>query len=336
MNRFRRMFLNDEGRLRFGWRLTAGILCYGAALYGVLWLGGSVFGALFAAWGLTNENLSRAPVWAQQVVIWHTDFTYALAYGASMAAAVVWFRGKTKARGKEILRGAALGLGLGAALTAIAFMFDSMRLERPLSEPAFSAQHLSALIVLTLGSLSSEALTRRLVFASVRERFGRLAAYAAAAALSLLLSGAWEHPMGLAGSALMSIAAGALYERGGMPASAALTAGWSAWTAWLFAWPDAGASGIYRMYTVSDAWLTGGNAGADCGLGAAIGWLIIAAVLLRAEMRSGIARLKKERITNEQDSHCNRRSGLPRRKLLRSGAAGDEGPRGSRRTGRTP
>lgn len=300
--------------MRLGWRLTAGILAYALAFYGVLWGLAAVFGKLFVVWNLTNANLAYAPVWAQQIVLLHTDFTYALVYIASFFAASVMARRWSRARKGEtkmISLGLLIGLGLGALLTAVAFAFDSMRLESPLSEPSLSGYHLSALIVLLLGSLSGEALTKRLAFDPVRERLGRFWGYIAAAILSVLLSGSWTSPLGLLNALLMSIVGCALYERGGILASAALGVGWSAWTTWLFAWPNAGSASIYRMYTVSEAWLTGGNAGANCGLGAAIGWIIIAAVLLRGEW-SGICRKIKERNTNGKDSHCNRRSGLER------------------------
>lgn len=313
MKRFFGVFLNDEGRLKSGWRLAVGFSAYALAFYGVLWLANAVFGALFSAWGLTDTNLTYAPVWAQQIVLWHTDFTYALAYGLSLlAACALTGSNRRKVAPENIVASALMGAGVGAMLTLLAFGFDSMRLEWPLCEASFSLRHVSALVILLLGSLSGEALTKWLAYETMRKRYGRGAGYAAVIALSMLLSGAWSSPLGIVNAALLGIVGCAVYERGGMMASAALTAGWSAWTTWLFAWPDGGAVSVYRMYTVSEAWLTGGNAGADAGVGAMIGWMIIAAILLRSELKSGIVRLKKERITNEQDSHCNRRSGLSR------------------------
>ena len=334
MKRFFKVFFGDEGELKFGWRLAFGVACYMLAFYGVIWGLGAGFGALFAAWGLTNANLAYAPVWARQIVFWHTDFTYMLAYALSLLAAVTFAKVPAKALDGKIIRtGALAGAGLGAVLTLVAFALDSMRLEWPLGEPSFSPYHISALAVLLLGSFSGEALSKRLVFGPVRMRFGRFAGFAAVAALSVALSGAWTKPTALVSAALMGITGCALYERGGLFASAAMAAGWTAWTTWLFAWPNGNAVSVYRMYMVSDPWLTGGNAGANAGLGAVIGWMIIAAFLLRGELRGGIARIKKERITNGKDSDCNRRSGLQRRELLRSGSAGDAGPRRGRRAG---
>ena len=88
----RKIFLRAEGGLRPAWRAALGILlalaAYSAVLYGLA----ALFGALFDAWGLTTANLTRAPRWAQSVVRWHSDFCYALAYGAGIAVSALWAR----------------------------------------------------------------------------------------------------------------------------------------------------------------------------------------------------------------------------------------------------
>ena len=88
----RKIFLRAEGGLCPAWRAALGILltlaAYSAVLYGLA----SLFGALFDAWGLTTANLTRAPRWAQSVVRWHSDFCYALAYGAGIAVSALWAR----------------------------------------------------------------------------------------------------------------------------------------------------------------------------------------------------------------------------------------------------
>lgn len=289
-------------KLGTGWKLVLGVAAYMAVFYGAVLGQGAVFGALFAAWGLTDANLAYAPAWARWIVYGHTDFTYGLAYALSMAAALKlgkrWSEPVKSDPGKAGF-GALGGLALGALLTAVAFIFDSMRLERPLTEPHFGAAQLSALAVLVLGGLSGEALTKRIVFDPIRRRLGRPAGYAAACMMSVLLCGRWINPLGLLNALLLGLVGCALYERGGLWASAALQVGWGAWTTLLFAWPNSGAVSVYRMYTVSEAWLTGGNTGADYGFGVTIGWIIMAAVLLRKDAKRRFAVKKKERITNE-------------------------------------
>lgn len=314
MKKFQKIWVSESGELRFGWKMAAGIAAYLLAFYGVIWLANIGFGALFKAWNLTNENLRYAPKWAQKVVLEHTDLTYILAYCASADAVCLLTRGYRdpgEKRLKETGRAILMGLGLGAVLTMIAFALDSMRLERPLSEPMVQVHMFRTLAVLLVGIFSREVLTKRLVFCHVNARFGRVWSYAAVGFLSVLLSGMWTNPVGLVNALLMGIVGCAVYERGGLLASEALAVGWSAWTTWLFAWPGAG-TGVYQMYTVSDAWLTGGNAGANCGILATVGWITIAALLLRKDFAAGFAGRKKRRNTNGKDSHCNRRSGLQR------------------------
>lgn len=301
MNRIKRIFVNEWGQLRIGWRLVLGIGVYAAVLYGTIGILSLAFGKLFEAWGVTNANLIYAPRWAQWIVAAHADVVYMVAYAAALLAAIVLARRWTLSR-KNIARQAGIALltGLipGILLTAAAFALDSMRMERPLLEPTVLLTQISALAVLILGSLSGEALTKRLMFDPLRERFGRFAGYAAVAMMSVLISGRWASPMGIFTATMMSVVSCVFYERGGMVASAALSAGWSAWTGWLFAWPDTGSASVYRIYTVSDSWLTGGNTGAAGGFGSMLLWTIIAAILLRKELRKGISRMNKRRNTN--------------------------------------
>ncbi len=332
MNKIGKFFRNERGELRLGWQLAAGFAAYAAVFYGVLWGLIRLFARLFSAWNLTNETIAYAPAWARMIVAGHADFSYCLAYILSAIAGLWlanrWTPGK-KHDGAMILRGLLMGAVPGMVIAALALLLDSMRLEWPLSEPKFGWTQLSALIVLILGSFSGEALTKRLAFDSVRMRFGRIAGYAFAAILSMILSGRWLSSLGMFNALLMGILSCALYERGGILASTAVQAGWLWATGWLFAWPNSASSSVYRLYTVSEVWLTGGNFGADCGLACMLAWLILIYILM-------IKNLIKERITNGKDSHCNRRSGLSRRELLRPGTAGNEGPRSGGGAGRAP
>lgn len=316
MNKIKRIFVNQQGLLRVGWRLALGIGAYATAFYGAMGLLSLVLGKLFAAWGLTNANLIYAPRWAQWIVAVHADAIYIAAYAVALLVGMLLARRWMPARRssvKEIGKGALAGAVPGLVLTASAFLLDSMRLESPLTEPAVSYSQMTALVVLLMGSLSGEVLTKRLVFDPVKARYGRWIGRLGVMLMSVLLSGSWSSGMGLITAALMGLVGCVLYERGGLMASAALTAGWSAWTGWLFAWPNTGSACVYRMYTVSEVWLIGGNAGAACGFGSVLLWAMIAAILLREEMKPMIVRIKnKRRNTNGKDSHCDRRSGLKR------------------------
>lgn len=312
MNGLRRIFKNGQGELRFGWRMAIGIAAGAGTLFGVRLLLGYAFGVLFKVWGLTADNLIYAPYFARQITVWHADFTYIAAYTSSILIGVWLAKRWTQPAPNDsrmIVFAAIAGAACGGALTFIALVFDSMRLEWPLGEPSFSPKLISGIVVLILGCLCNEVLGKRLVFDPLRERFGRLAAYLAAVACSVFADPTLQE---MPNSILLGLIGCLVYERGGLLASAALQAGWMIWTNLVFAWPDAGSACIYRMYEVSESWLTGGNAGAEAGIGCTVFWIIIAAILLRKELRGMMERMNRRRDTHGKDSHCNRRSGFPR------------------------
>lgn len=335
----RRAVFGGDGRLRAGWRWMAGVAAYAAAFLAVVGGLGAAFGALFSAWGLTQDNLAYAPRWAQAVVAWHADVIYLAAYLASAAVGWAAARGWT-ARAERAGRSAGFaalsGAALGALVTALSLGLDSMRLERPLGEPALSMAQASALALMAAGCLSREVLGKRLLFDPLCARLGRGAGYAAGAVAFALLSGVGWNPVGFIAALMMGVVGCAMYERGGLRASALLCIGWSVWTSVLFAWPGAGSSAVYRMYAVSDAWLTGGEAGALCGFAALAAWSILAAIVLREDLRRVLNQIKqgKGRENNGKDSNRNRGTGIPRGELLRTGAAGDAGSRRGGRAGR--
>lgn len=289
----RTVFVDAEGRLRASWKLLLGIAVYLAAFYGVLYGLAACFGMLFNAWGLTNDNLFRAPLWAQRVVAWHTDFSYAMAYGASAAAGLLLTR---RRRDSEPLMGApwqglALGAGLAAMMTIAALAFDSMRMERPLDEPLLRVSQLAAAMVLISGKLSAEVLTKRLLFDRVRRR---TVAYAAVCVVTILLMRSWTDLAGAAVAVLLGIVGCALYERGGLLASVGFQTGLSLWFGLIFGWPGMmlATEPVYALYSVSDAWLAGGNAGVLHGWGFAVLLAAIAAAQLRGEL-VGLKRKKR-------------------------------------------
>lgn len=345
----RKIFLRAEGGLRPAWRAVLGILLSLAACSAVLYGLAALFGALFDAWGLTTANLTRAPHWVQSIVRWHSDFCYALAYGAGIAVGALWARrfsvsaqsgkaasetadavntesapailrdgasakpaekgARSHARAaafsaknspsdshapslraetsrpadyaqefrtaiaettspkpsvsrKPVLFAALLGLLLSGGLGILALTTDCMRVESPWSAPHFSFSQLSALLVLALGRLLSEMLTKRLCFDALCARSRRWA-WMASVALATLLNLRGLSVLGVLNALLMAVVGCALYERGGLLASTALQTIWAASATLLLGFPgmSASATAVWPLYHVSDAWLTGGNAG---------------------------------------------------------------------------
>lgn len=297
-----RLLVNEKKKLRVGWMILLGLLAYFAAYYGVLWVSSMVFGALFEAWGLTNDNLAYAPQWARWVVSLHTDICYMLTYAASAFAAMLVSRKWGKGEKGKTWIAFLCGILSALLLTVFSFVFDSMRLETPLNEPMISINVFTALPVLLFGVFSSEVLSKRLLFSPLRERFGRRWGYAAACLMAVLLNGNGRNLFGILSSVAMAIAGCAVYERGGLLAATALSAGWTAWTAWLFAWPNVSSACVYQMYVVSDTWLTGGSAGASGGFGSFLLWGGIAAVLLKQEILSAGKQLREKVKSRKKDA----------------------------------
>lgn len=288
-----RVFKTENGALRPAWRTIFGVIAYFAAFYVVLYGLAAIFGALFDAWGLTNDNLALAPNWARRIVYSHTDFCYAAAYLVSSGAGLWIARRNEKARRslKAIWIAMGVGLAMSAGLTLIAFAMDSVRLERPLGEPHFSVQTLIAFFLIAIGKFSHEVLCRRLIYAQLRA--WKASAVLVSSAVTAILIGEWT-VCGAISGILVGMVACALYERGGLIASAAMQTVWTAWCALVFGFPgmNVNANPVYAVYHVSDAWLTGGNGsvlgGAWCALVAAIACII----LYRTPIQNGIARLK--------------------------------------------
>lgn len=190
--------------------------------------------------------------------------------------------------------GALTGLLLPAMLTALALALDSMRLERPLSEPALHLALALALLESAAICFSHGALYLRLIFDAAEARAGRSAAYFIACALTVLTAALrGGNAAALLCAAAASAAQCALYERGGLFAPVAMEIAFSAWTSLLFgglgeSFP--GVSPVYALYHVSEAWLTGGGAGLAFGWGLALIMAVAAMLLLRRELAALVRR----------------------------------------------
>lgn len=326
--KLRGVFRNSKGALRTGWRIALGIAAYAAAFYAVLWGLGALFGALFSAWGLTTSNVAYAPAWARWIVSVHTGFAYGAAYLASLAAglwmAKRWTKGVPLGK-REALIGLLTGLGLGALTTAISLIPDCMRLEWPLNEPVLGWSLLGTILLILLGKISGAALVQRLLFDPIRLRFGKVWGVAAACLASLILSGRWTNAAGAVNALLMGWIGCEIYLRGGLWASAAFETGWTAVTAVLFASPAASSASLYRLYHVSEGWLTGGNAGAECGLACTLGCLAILTFLYRKSIRKIRMRIKNGVSKHGKNQDCNCGTGIQGRGMLRPGADGNAG-----------
>lgn len=297
MKRFvkmRSVFVNENGSLRIGWRLLLCAAAYFAALYGVIWGAAAVFGALFNGWGLTTSNISYAPAWAQWIVTWHSSLVYALAYLASGAAGLLMAKRLLPVGHRAAVKkcgGALVGTAIAAALTAIALAFDCMRMEWPLSEPRLYPSQIAAVALVVLGKLSSEILTKRILFDGVKRKAG---AYALSCAVFVLLNADWTQPISVLNTLLLGLVACGLYECGGLAASAGIQTALTVWLSLFFGFPTMSAvQPVYALYHVSEAWLTGGGSGPFAGIWMTACLLAIFAVLFRKNTRNILPKSNK-------------------------------------------
>lgn len=308
----KKFFRNGTGEIRCGWKLVFGILVYAAAFFAVRFGLSALLGMLFDAWGLTYENLHMAPSWAQYVVYLHTDAVFVLAYLCAGIAIGRFVRKNEPGNRKQTIVYCVIGLSLWIIIAALALVFDCMRLEYPLSEPDVSLYHLSGLLALAAGCISTELLVRRFIFGTAKKYYGRIIAYALTAIAALIIGGIWNSVPAILCTVLMSAAGCAVYERAGLQGSAALNIGWSAASKLLVVPVSAGVA-VYRMYHVSENWLTGGSSGAMYGWAAVFGWGLIAAALLWPELRRLKKRVTERRTKDGKDQNCNRGPRLQRR-----------------------
>lgn len=332
--KLRGVFADSKGVLRTGWKVALGVAVYVASFYAVICALGALFGVLFSAWGLTVSNVAYAPAWARWIVSIHTGLTYGVAYLVSLAAGLWtarrWTRGVSLGH-RAVLKGGLSGLGLAAPATALALMLDCMRLEWPLNEPALSWGLLGAGVLIFMGKASGAALTKRILFDPLRLRFGKGWGMAAACLAALILSDRWTSGVGAVNALLMAWISCEFYLRGGMCASVAFEVGWAVVTAILFAGPTTSSVSLYRLYHVSEAWMTGGNAGMDCGLACTLGCLVILAILYRKSIRGMRMMMKNGVSKHGENQNCNRGTGVQRRGMLRPGSNGDAGSGAGRR-----
>ena len=186
-----------------------------------------------------------------------------------------------------------LNLIVGIVLGVLALATDCMRVESPWSAPHFALSQLSALLVLALGRLLGEMLTKRLCFDALRARSHRRA-WMASVVLATLLNLRGLSALGALNALLMAMVGCALYERGGLLASAALQTIWAAGATLLLGFPGMSAStaAVWPLYHVSDAWLTGGSVGPMSGAWFTLLLSAALLILLRQPLVSAVRKLR--------------------------------------------
>ena len=287
------------GALRGGWVTALTVLAWAAVSLGTQLLLASGFGALFGAWGVYAGNIHLAPAWARLVYGWHGSAITAVRAAAVIALALGLRRALRLGRpGRDSLsrggRAALAGAGAAVLLAALFLMTDSLRADWPLTRPRLSAGLPALLGISLLSVLAGEMLTKRVLFDALRPRWGSVWASAAATLLFFLESRGYAGgPVGAVNALLLGALCCALYARAGsLWIAAGLRWGWSAANLFLLGF-GGGEQAVYRLYGVSENWLTGGDAGLICGLGTTLA--LLAALAWLAKDTPALALYRKKR-----------------------------------------
>ena len=238
---------------------------------------GRAFNALFAAWNVNADTVARAPGWARMVYRWHGSFITLLSAALVVGLCARLFRVRVEKPGRTAGLWWLVGTG-AAVLSALLFLAtDSLRLRWPIGRPNITPGLLVLWLLNLVSAFAEELFTKAALYDTVKARWGRVAATAAATVVFFLMGG------GLSGTvvsgvnvALMGVACCLLYDRFGLWAPVMLRWGWGFATVFLLG-HGGGDHAVYRLYAISESWLTGGDPGFAYGL-----WLTILLVLLCA------------------------------------------------------
>ncbi len=259
--------LFDENRaLRRGIRLGLSL----AALSLAAWLTplalAGLFARLFEVWGVTADNVLRAPGWVRLLYEGWLYFSGLVQGGVLALTALLVGRALNvpprwgKGLGAGALWGAAAALGMVLAFR----LLDVMRLGYALTRPRFS--DLTALLILSVAFQSLGAALATGLVGELLRGWRRASALVGCAAFYALLFGRWT-PIGLVNGALFGLAAWLFREKkGGFAPAFGFLGAFSTLTVAVLGMPPRQPGALYETYPVSKPWMTGGVAGPWAGL----------------------------------------------------------------------
>lgn len=258
---FKGLFLNREGQMRRGLKLAFAIAAVFLAAWAVPMGATVLFGRLFEVWGVTSENVARAPGWAQLL---YGGFAYVSGF---LQGAAIWLAARLMGRalgarvemGKGLCAGIAAGAVAAFGLLALLRLLDVMRFGHALTRPAFSA--LTPMLMAFLVAQALGAVMATGMIGEILSGWHKSAAYAGCALLYALLFGRWT-PIGLLSGALFGGLVWLTREnKGGVAPATGFLSVFSLLTVAVFGMPPWSQGALYETYHVSKPWLTGGEAG---------------------------------------------------------------------------
>ena len=267
-----RLWSTGHGSIRTGWLLAASLFSYAlvalATRYGLI----RAFAALFDVWRIDPSNVHRAPAWARAVYVWHGSLATLACAALTLLLAgrlrKLWgLEGAlTGAPSAGLWRGSSTGVLAAIVVVVLCLLPDSLRPEWPLTAPRLGWTLPVMAVISLFSTLAEEAFTKRVLFDGLRRRWDRLWAAALVSTVFWLTGGG--PAAGVVGSVnalLLGWVVCALYAGYGLWTAVGFRWGWSVATVFLLGF-GGGEASVYRFYGVSEALLTGGDAGIMHGL----------------------------------------------------------------------
>lgn len=263
----RAAFFAGDGKLRALWRVALAVLAYLVWTNGVSILLTDAFGALFNAWGVTTLNLQFAPGYARWLSSHYANIISVVSSAgvAAFAFLAAPARKELRFRPIRLLTGAAIGLAVVGIAAAIMLALDSVRTTA--ASPYRTWAPLSLLPTLLAAALAEELFARGYILRMIKTRSSRALAYAASTLIFFYVTGAYAlSAMGMVNMLLWSVVLCAVSERWTSWATAGLRFGWSYAVTCVFGFPGTSGTPVFRIYSVSEQWFTGGGNGLIAGV----------------------------------------------------------------------
>lgn len=269
-SRLRRIWRGENGHVHLIWLWLIGFLVYFVWNWSVEAIFGATLGRLHVhAMNLGYGDVLQAPLWATMVIHGYDPL---MSMVESIGTVIIFLalahvlHNKGDHEGFELPGlGKWLVVGLVAALagTALCLLTDSMRLAAPLSEPRFSVLTLVAVPECFLATLAGEVFMMDYLYESARAHLKRLPSIALLLVVEFVAEGGWHlSPIGMLNVALQVSLCCMLHDRYGLAAPTGLFTAWNFVHSALFAnLSSHAADGVWSVYHVSEAWLTGGSHG---------------------------------------------------------------------------
>lgn len=238
--------------------------------------------ALFEAWNLRPDTVARAPGWARTLYGWQGSVVTLIVDIAAMLYAV----GVCKARlpRPDVKKSAPLwaaGTALALVSAALFLVTDSLRLLWPLGRPHITPGLLPLWALTLLTALAEELFTKGVVYDRVVRRWGAVWAVTASTLLFFLINGGYSGTwISAVNVALMGVFCALCHDRLSLWAPVGFRWGWGFASVFLLG-QGGGDRAVYRLYGVSEALLTGGDAGLVYGLWVTGALALMAGIMMR-------------------------------------------------------